>query len=237
MASESVLSLILDPRRIETKAIPPSYFLIDGDDWLSHIEKRYQLGLDDAHSRKEKGLAVVDKIVKASYERLNMMGIQPVVFLDSASLRRESLVAQMKKTLDMLQVDIVECPLLELPLRILSYVKSLSGDGDGNDSEQYACYVYGSAVNDVWAVGGVKFILFDSLTVNDRGDTVLAPIWTRTIVASLLYLDDARLTELLLLVGNRYTKGIFLGSFYASCPSMKRREVPAESTWTKTWWT
>lgn len=54
---------------------------------------------------------------------------------------------------------------------------------------------------------GVSYILFDSLKISDSGDKVQAPVWNRALVAEILFTSEKQLIELLILVGNKFTKG------------------------------
>jgi hypothetical protein len=118
MASE-VWSLVLDPRRIELSIIPPCYFLVDGDDLLTHILKDYN-GIDIETS-------LLDTNLRQLYGKLNKMGIQPIVFLSKGPKKKGSdgqieanvLATQLRKTLKSLCVDIEDCDIIRRPGKIL----------------------------------------------------------------------------------------------------------------------
>jgi hypothetical protein len=117
MASE-VWSLVLDPRRIELSIIPPCYFLVDGDDLLTHILKDYN-GIDIETS-------LLDTNLRQLYGKLNKMGIQPIVFLSKGQRKRSDglietnvLATQLRKTLKSLCVDIEHCDIVRRPGTIL----------------------------------------------------------------------------------------------------------------------
>ena len=217
MPSE-VWSLVLDPRRIKPSVLPPSYFLVDGDDWLAHI-------LSKKNARNNADMDFLDFIVRKLHGELNGMGIQPIVFLergaprsmknakhsstpsvssvsslshDSSEILKLQLL-QLRKTLKSLTVDIEECDSVRRAGTMVEFYKGLKS------REEYSCYIYGSALLDLWAAKGISFILFDTLSISDTGNEVQAPVWNKSIVATELFVNEKQLGELLILVGNKYT--------------------------------
>ena len=202
MASE-VWSLVLDARRIKPSILPPSYFLVDGDDWLDHILR--SKGFENMS---------VDSVVRQLHQDLNNMGIQPIVFLERVPSKnhksskgilvetidnQRAQLLQLRKTLKSLSVDIEECDSIKRVGAMLEFSKGMGLRA------KYSCYIYGSPFLDLWAVKGVSYILFDTLTISKAGNMVQAPIWDRSIVAGALFVTEKQLAELLILVGNRYT--------------------------------
>ena len=207
MASE-VWSLVLDARRITPSILPPSYFLVDCDDWLAHACKKKGL-----KSTSIDGI-VLDSMVRELHMELNDRGIQPIIFLErvpsknhksSKSTAFESddsqrlQLQQLRKTLKSLSVDIEECESSKRAGSMLEFWKTM-----GLRAE-YSCFIYGSPFLDLWAVKGVSYILFDTLTISEVGNRVQAPVWNRSIVAGALFVTEKQLAELMILVGNKYT--------------------------------
>ena len=212
-----VLSLVLDPRRIQPTALQPSYFLIDGSDWMKHIvQTSFTTGVID---RGEASQLIT--IVKTQVGNLQSLGIQPVVFLGQSpvttrifstrkgnqnkTLTEVERIEVMRRALQQLSVDIEDCQEVSRAPQMTTFANSLTST--------YPCYIYGSASIDLWAVSKIKFILFNTLQVNSAGDTVEAPLWDRTIVAQMLFVSEKQLSELLILLGNAYT-GVYSRKVY-----------------------
>ena len=203
-----VWALVLDSRRIQPSILPPSYFLVDGDDWLAHILKR-----DDFRNANDSDATALDEIVRKLHNDLNAMGIQPIVFLEKLQSKtvkysknatsmdaQRALLLQLRKTLKSLSVDIEECDSMRRAGTVLDFFRSMASRAE------YSCYIYGSAAIDLWAVKDISYILFDTLFISDCGDKVQAPVWNRSKVAAALSVTEKQLVELIILVGNRYTK-------------------------------
>ena len=206
MPSE-VWALVLDGRRIKPSMLPASYFLVDGDDWLAHILKGTAFKNSSFST-----IAALDESVRKLHTDLNAMGIQPIVFLDKVqpksvkSLRplidydnQRAQLVQLRKTLKSLSVDIEDCDNIRRAGIMVDFFRTMTARGE------YSCYIYGSSMLDLWAVKGVPYILFDTLSITDA-EKVQAPVWTKAIVAAALFVAESQLTELMILVGNRYTK-------------------------------
>lgn len=131
MPSE-VWSLVLDKRRIKPSVLPPSYFLLDGDDWLAHI-----LHKDSITNTTTLDTTALDTVVRQLHGDLNGMGIQPIVFLervasksmkkgfppvDSSDVQKLQLL-QLRKTLKSLSVDIEECDVVKRAGAMLEFHK------------------------------------------------------------------------------------------------------------------
>ena len=207
MASE-VWALVLDARRITPSILPPSYFLVDGDDWLAHACKKR--GLKSASIDGN----LLDSMVRELHVELNDRGIQPIIFLERVPSRNHKSskstafesddsqrlqLMQLRKTLKSLSVDIEECESSKRAGSMLEFWKTM-----GLRAE-YSCFIYGSPFLDLWAVKGVSYILFDTLTISEVGNRVQAPVWNRSIVAGALFVTEKQLAELMILVGNKYT--------------------------------
>ena len=206
MPSE-VWALVLDGRRIKPSMLPASYFLVDGDDWLAHILKGSTFKNSSFATT-----AALDESVRKLHTDLNAMGIQPIVFLDKVqpkstksartlidSENQRAQLVQLRKTLKSLFVDIEDCDSIRRAGTMVDFFRTMTARGE------YSCYIYGSSLLDLWAVKGVSYILFDSLSITEA-EKVQAPVWTKAIVAAALFITEYQLTELLILVGNRYTK-------------------------------
>ena len=206
MPSE-VWALVLDGRRIKPSMLPASYFLVDGDDWLAHILK----GTAFKNSSFATTVAL-DESVRKLHTDLNAMGIQPIVFLDKVQPKsvkssrplidydnQRAQLVQLRKTLKSLSVDIEDCDSIRRAGIMVDFFRTMTARGE------YSCYIYGSSLLDLWAVKGVPYILFDTLSITDA-EKVQAPVWTKAIVAAALFVTESQLTELMILVGNRYTK-------------------------------
>lgn len=203
-----VWALVLDSRRIQPSILPPSYFLVDGDDWLAHILKR-----EDFRNANDNDAAALDEIVRKLHNDLNAMGIQPIVFLEKLQSKnvkysknvtsmdaQRALLLQLRKTLKSLSVDIEECDSMRRAGTVLDFFRSMASRAE------YSCYIYGSAAIDLWAVRDISYILFDTLFISECGDKVQAPVWNRSKVAAALSVTEKQLVELIILVGNRFTK-------------------------------
>jgi hypothetical protein len=206
MPSE-VWALVLDGRRIKPSMLPASYFLVDGDDWLAHILKGTAFKNSSFATT-----AALDESVRKLHTDLNAMGIQPIVFLDKVQPKsvkssrplidydnQRAQLVQLRKTLKSLSVDIEDCDSIRRAGIMVDFFRTMTARGE------YSCYIYGSSLLDLWAVKGVPYILFDTLSITDA-EKVQAPVWTKAIVAAALFVTESQLTELMILVGNRYTK-------------------------------
>ena len=206
MPSE-VWALVLDGRRIKPSMLPASYFLVDGDDWLAHILKGSTFKNSSFATT-----AALDESVRKLHTDLNAMGIQPIVFLDKVqpkstkssrplidSENQRAQLVQLRKTLKSLFVDIEDCDSIRRAGTMVDFFRTMTARGE------YSCYIYGSSLLDLWAVKGVSYILFDTLSITEA-EKVQAPVWTKAIVAAALFITEYQLTELMILVGNRYTK-------------------------------
>jgi hypothetical protein len=206
MPSE-VWALVLDGRRIKPSMLPASYFLVDGDDWLAHILKGTAFKNSSFATT-----AALDESVRKLHTDLNAMGIQPIVFLDKVQPKsvkssrplidydnQRAQLVQLRKTLKSLSVDIEDCDSIRRAGIMVDFFRTMTARGE------YSCYIYGSSLLDLWAVKGVPYILFDTLSITDA-EKVQAPVWTKAIVAAALFITESQLTELMILVGNRYTK-------------------------------
>ena len=206
MPSE-VWALVLDGRRIKPSMLPASYFLVDGDDWLAHILKGSAFKNSSFATT-----AALDESVRKLHTDLNAMGIQPIVFLDKFqpksikssrplvdSENQRAQLVQLRKTLKSLFVDIEDCDSIRRAGTMVDFFRTMTARGE------YSCYIYGSSLLDLWAVKGVSYILFDTLSITEA-EKVQAPVWTKAIVAAALFVTEYQLTELMILVGNRYTK-------------------------------
>lgn len=204
-----VWALVLDGRRIKPSILRPSYFLVDGDDWLAHIQRS-----QDFKNATVADTIALDEITRKLHGELNVMGIQPIVFLEKAQSKyprnsktpnrsdsNRALLQQFRKSLKCLSVDIEECDCMKREGAMLAFLRTV-----GSRAAEYSCYIYGSALLDLWAVRGISYILFDSLSISEIGDKVQAPVWNKAIVAAALFVTESQLAELMILVGNRHTK-------------------------------
>jgi hypothetical protein len=203
-----VWALVLDGRRIKPSILRPSYFLVDGDDWLAHIQRS-----KDFKNATVADTIALDEITRKLHGELNVMGIQPIVFLEKAQSKyprnskspnkldaNRALLQQFRKSLKCLSVDIEECDCMKREGAMLAFLRTVGSRA------AYSCYIYGSALLDLWAVRGISYILFDSLSISEIGDKVQAPVWNKSIVAAALFVTESQLAELMILVGNRHTK-------------------------------
>jgi hypothetical protein len=203
-----VWALVLDGRRIKPSILRPSYFLVDGDDWLAHIQRS-----KDFKNATVADTIALDEITRKLHGELNVMGIQPIVFLEKAQSKypknskspsksdsNRALLQQFRKSLKCLSVDIEECDCMRREGAMLAFLRTVGARA------AYSCYIYGSALLDLWAVRGISYILFDSLSISEIGDKVQAPVWNKSIVAAALFVTELQLAELMILVGNRHTK-------------------------------
>ena len=204
-----VWALVLDSRRIKPSILRPSYFLVDGDDWLAHIQRS-----KDFKNATVADTIALDEITRKLHGELNVMGIQPIVFLEKAQSKyprnskapnnrsdtNRALLQQFRKSLKCLSVDIEECDCMKREGAMLAFLRTVGSRA------AYSCYIYGSALLDLWAVRGISYILFDSLSISEIGDKVQAPVWNKSIVAGALFVTEPQLAELMILVGNKYTK-------------------------------
>ena len=199
--------MVLDARRIKPSLLPPAYFLVDGDDWLAHILVSKGLKNNSVDNVE------LGNVICQLYSNLHQMGIQPIVFLERTTQKSKKTskhashdgadltdpqkvqLLQLRETLRSLKVDIEECNSIQRAGAMLKFSKDMA----------ISCYFYGSPSSDLWAVKDVSYILFDTVSITDE-HLVQAPVWNRTVVAAALFITEKQLAELMILVGNRYTK-------------------------------